>query len=219
MIAPMPSPNNLRYLVTLALFAGLAIFAWKSGRKVYEEGPGLDIHREGGAVVLRWTHAVEAPMAERFEKAFAAYRNKTDRFVIELDSPGGALAEGRRVIDAIEKAKRTHQVATYVGRGAKCLSMCAPIYLAGDERAAAKDALFMFHEPSSYDLVTDERVEKPGFEQRMTSEKFFERYFAQSEMDPEWREKLRASWKGRDLWFTGEELFEQGSGVVEAVRG
>lgn len=28
---------------------------------------------------------------------------------------------------------------------------------------------------------------------------------------------IGASWKGRDLWFTAEELVEQGSGVVEAV--
>ncbi|HNS87338.1 MAG TPA: hypothetical protein PKH09_10580, partial [Parvularculaceae bacterium] len=80
-----------------------------------------------------------------------------------------------------------------------------------------KDAVFMFHEPSSYDLVTDERVRKPGFEQRMTSDRFFERYFVKSEMNPEWREKLRAAWKGRDLWFTAEQLVEQGSGVVEAI--
>ncbi len=217
MIAPMPASNNLRFLVTIALFAALALFAWKSGRRVYEEGPDLDIREEGGDVILRWAHAVEAPMAERFEKAFARWKGKTERFVIELDSPGGAIVEGRLVIDEIEKIRRTHRVVAYVGSGAECLSMCVPIFLAGDERIAAKDAVFMFHEPSTYDLVTDERVRKPGFEQRMTSDRFFERYFVKSEMNPEWREKLRAAWKGRDLWFTAEQLVEQGSGVVEAI--
>src|SRR5690606_26734184 len=103
MIAPMPATNNLRFLVTIALFAALALFAWKSGRRVYEEAPDLDIREEGGAVILRWAHAVEAPMAERFEKAFARWKGKTERFVIELDSPGGAIVEGRLVIDEIEK--------------------------------------------------------------------------------------------------------------------
>jgi len=217
MIAPMPTAANLRFLFTIALFALLALFAWKSGRRVYEEGPELDILEENGAVVLRWAHAVEAPMADRFEKAFAAWTGRTDHFIIELDSPGGALAEGRLVIDAIEDARRTMRIDTYVASGDECASMCVPIYLAGESRIAARDAQFMFHEPSSYDFVTDERVDKPGFEQRMTSEKFFDRYFVKSEMDPEWRENLRVAWKGRDLWFTGAELVEKGSGVVESL--
>lgn len=214
----MPVQSRLRFALTIALFAALAVFAWKSGRKVYDEGPDLDAHIEGGAVVLSWRHGVEAPMAQRVADAFDQWKDRTGRFIIDLDSPGGAIVEGRLVIEEIDKIRKTHKVDTYVGAGAKCLSMCVPIYLAGDNRTAAKDAQFMFHEPSSYDLVTDERVKKPGFERKMTSEKFFEHYFVRSEMNPEWREKLRASWKGRDLWFTAEELVDQGSGVVEAVE-
>jgi ATP-dependent protease ClpP protease subunit len=210
--------ERLRFAVTAALLAALAFFAWKSGRRVFEEGPQLEITEEGGAVILSWRHAVEAPMAERFAAAFEEYGDRTDRFVIDLNSPGGAIAEGRLVIDAIERTKRTHRVDSHVGRGAFCLSMCVPIYLTGDGRNAARDATFMFHEPSSYDLVTDEKVDKPGFEQRLTSERFFERYFVKSEMNPEWRERLRAEWKGNDLWFTAEELVEQGSGVVKTVE-
>jgi ATP-dependent protease ClpP protease subunit len=214
----MNSDPRLRYAVTAIMFAGLALLAWKSGRKVYEEGPTLEISQQSGAVVLAWSHPVEAPMAARFAEAIAEWKGKTDRLVIMLNSPGGALAEGRLVIDEIEKVKRTHKVETYVGERAFCLSMCVPIYLAGDERKAAAGATFMFHEPSSYDLVTDERVEKPGFEQRMTSERFFDRYFVRSGMNEEWREKLRENWRGRDLWFTAAELAEQGSGVVEKVE-
>ena len=114
--------------------------------------------------------------------------------------------------------KATHEIDSYVGAGADCLSMCVPIYLAGEHRTAAKNARFMFHEPSSYDLVTDEKVTEPGFEKKMTADKFFERYFGKSQMSPEWREKLRADWKGRDLWFTAGELVEQKSGVVEEIE-
>lgn len=210
--------NNIRFAVTLALFAALAFFAWKSGRKVFEEGPELEIVDEDGAIVLRWTHEIEAPMAERFAAAFKEWGGRADRFVVDLNSPGGALTEGRLVIAEIERMKATHEIDTHVGIGAYCLSMCVPIYLAGNRRTAARNARFMFHEPSSYDFVTDERVRKPGFEQKMTSERFFERYFGKSKMTPGWREKLRAEWKGRDLWFTAEELVAQGSGVVEAVE-
>lgn len=213
----MIARNNIGFAVTAALFAGLAFFAWKSGRKVYEEGPQLQITQSGDAVILRWRHGVEAPMAARFAEAFDDWRGRTDRFVIDLNSPGGSITEGRLVIEEIEKLKSTHAVDTYVGAGGYCLSMCVPIYLTGDQRAAAADATFMFHEPSSYDLVTDEKVKRPGFEQKMTSDKFFERYFVRSDMNPEWRERLRADWKGRDLWFTAEMLVDQGSEVVEQL--
>jgi ATP-dependent protease ClpP protease subunit len=214
----MPVQSRLKFALTIALFAALAVFAWKSGRKVYEEGPDLDARIDGGAVVLAWPHAVEAPMAQRFADAFGRWKGETDHFIIDLNSPGGAIVEGRLVIAEIEKIRKTHKLDTYVGAAANCLSMCVPIYLAGDTRTAAKDARFMFHEPSSYDLVTDERVNKPGFEQKMTSERFFERYFVNSEMNPEWRDKLHEAWKGRDLWFTAEELVAQGSGVVEGIE-
>lgn len=157
-------------------------------------------------------------MAARFAHAFDQWRGRTDHFIIRLNSPGGAVVEGRLVIDEIERIKATHVVDTYVGAGGHCLSMCVPIYLTGDERRASADAMFMFHEPSSYDLVTDEKIRRPGFEQKMTSDKFFARYFANSKMNPEWRKRLRANWKGRDLWFTAAELAEQGSGVVERVQ-
>ena len=215
----MDAPSNrARFAVTLALFASLVFFAWKSGRKVYEEGPGLQIAETNGAVVLGWSREIEAPMAQRFADAYERFKNETGRFVIDLDSPGGSITEGRLVIAEIERMKATHRVDTFVGAGADCLSMCVPIFLAGQHRSAAATARFMFHEPSTRDLFTDERLDKPGFEQKMTNEKFFERYFVNSALNPEWREKLHANWKGRDLWFTGEELLEQESGVVEAVE-
>ncbi len=210
--------NSLRFAATLALFAALAFFAWKSGRKVYETGPQLVIAEAGDAVILRWAHDVEAPMAERFATAFNLWKGKTGRFIIDLNSPGGSITEGRLVIETIERMKETHRVDAYVGDSAYCLSMCVPIYLAGERRTAAASAAFMFHEPSTRDLFTEEKIDRPGFEQRMTSEKFFDRYFASSGMDPAWRERLRVEWRGRDLWFTAGELVEQGAGVVERVE-
>ena len=212
------APQRLRFAATLALFAALAFFAWKSGRRVYETGPQLEIEEAADAVILRWAHGVEAPMAERFTAAFDDWKSRTGRFVIELNSPGGSITEGRLVIETIERMKETRRVDAYVGAGAFCLSMCVPIYLAGERRTAAPSAAFMFHEPSTRDLFTEEKIDRPGFEQRMTSEKFFDRYFASSGMDAGWRERLRAEWRGRDLWFTAAELVEQRAGVVEAIE-
>lgn len=210
--------ERLRFAATLALFAALAFFAWKSGQRIYETGPQLEIAEVGDAVILRWAHGVDAPMAERFASAFDDWKGRTGRFLIDLNSPGGSITEGRLVIETIERMKETHRVDAYVGEGAFCLSMCVPIYLAAERRTAAASAAFMFHEPSTRDLFTEEKIDRPGFEQRMTSEKFFDRYFAGSGMDPEWRESLRAAWRGRDIWFTAEALVEQGAGVVEAIE-
>ncbi|MFN0023944.1 MAG: ATP-dependent Clp protease proteolytic subunit [Parvularculaceae bacterium] len=209
--------NRARFALTLALFAALGFFAWRSGRQIYEQGSALELTEEEGAVVLAWTEAVEAPMAHRFREAFEASKEKTGRIVIDLHSPGGALTEGRAVIDEIERMKRTHQVDTRVAAGATCASMCVPIFLAGEKRLAAADAQFMFHEPASVDFFTDEKAKTPAFEQRMDAERYFERYFGRSAMDPAWREKLRENWKGRDIWKTGAELVAEGSNVVTAL--
>jgi len=210
--------NRARIALTLALFAALSVFAWLSGRKVYEEGPSLTIAAEGDTVIFRWAAAVEAPMAFRFREAFEASKATTDRIVIELASPGGALTEGRSVIAAIERMKATHRVDTRVVAGGTCASMCVPIFLTGQARIASPEALFMFHEPSSVDFITDEKVKKPAFEQRMDADRFFERYFERSEMDPAWREKLREEWKGRDIWKTGAALVAEGSNVVTRLE-
>lgn len=206
------------FVFTLALFAALAFFAWKSGRRVYEQGPDLSVFEAGPAVVFAWSHPVEAPMAERFRSAFEAWKDRKDSIIIDLDSPGGEIAQGRLVIEEIERMKMTHEVGTRVQSGRVCASMCVPIFLAGDSRIAAADARFMFHEPASYNAVTDERVRRPDFEARMSAERFFDRYFESSPMDPQWRAALESSWRGRDLWFTGEELVAQRSNVVTELE-
>jgi ATP-dependent protease ClpP protease subunit len=206
-----------RFALILALFAALAFIAWKSGRRVFEEGPELSISESDGAVFLAWNHPVEAPMAERFADAFDAHGNRAGRFVIALNSPGGSIAEGRLVIEEIERMTQSHKVDTHVGADSVCLSMCVPIYLSGETRTAAPSAQFMFHEPSAYDLVTEEKIDKPSFEARMTSARVFERYFGRSEMNPAWRERLKERWRGQDLWFTAKELVDEGANVVEAL--
>lgn len=210
--------NRAAFALTIALFAALAFFALKSGRAIYETGPQLRVHEEGGAVVFAWDKAVEAPMAHRFREAFDAWKDRTDRIVIDLQSPGGALVEGRAVIGEIERMRATHRVDTRVAAGATCASMCVPVFLAGEDRVAAPTSRFMFHEPSSVDFITDEKVRKPAFERRRDAERFFERYFTRSPMNAQWREKLREDWKGRDIWKTGEELVAEESGVVTRLE-
>ena len=176
----------------------------------------LDVRYDETTAVttLTWRSGVEAPMARRFQEAYDETRDQTRRYEIVLDSNGGALAEGRRVINILNAMKRDHQVDTFVGARDKCLSMCVPIFLQGETRRGHARSRWMFHQPTAYDSVTGEKASVSHFEKQMTAEIFFDRYFVQSPMAPDWRDDLARQWVGRDVWKTGQELWDEGSGVL-----
>jgi hypothetical protein len=207
-------------LIVLALFA-TAVFLLQRSEREHTENIGRLAVREDpsrDAVVLSWSSEVAAPMGRRFEEAYDAYRDEVSLFVLELNSPGGLVSEGRRVIALLERMERTHDIETRVRAGRICLSMCVPIYLKGDRRVASPDARFMFHEPASYDSYTGERGGGPAFERRFIADRFFDRYFENSPMDPEWRRWLEREWVGKDVWKTGRQLADERSGVVTDLQ-
>lgn len=202
-------------LIALTLIA--VVLYWQNYQKTFGDKGRLNLSNEGDAVVLGWQTPIEVPMAKRFQEAYANWGDKTDTFIINLNSPGGALLEGRFVIELIERMKKTHLVETRVESGAQCLSMCVPIYLQGEVRTAAADSLWMFHEPSAYNYITGEKAGESDTQKREAGDRFFEKYFANSDMKPEWQERLRLAWKGRDVWFTGAQLVETDSGIIQTI--
>lgn len=209
--------GRLMLLTTLALLAIFVLWSSALEERIFAAAPTLDMRKEDGAIVLSWRGEVEAPMARRFEEAFAEWRGRTDRFVIELHSPGGSLAEGAAVIDAIGAARLAHRIDTRILDRESCLSMCVPIFLQGEERRAGPRSRFMFHEPTARDYFTGEVIEQPGFEQRIEAERFFQRYFENSSMDPGYAARLKERWRGRDVWTTGRDLLDEGSNVVTTL--
>lgn len=212
---------NARYtpLLILALFA-IAFLVMKANERQFTADEGrLAIRKDASrdAVILSWSSAVAAPMTRRFQEAYDQYGNDTSMFIIELNSPGGAVAEGKRLVQLLDRMAKTHDIETRVGAGKFCLSMCVPIFLKGEARIAAADAYFMFHEPASYNSFSGERTKEPGFERRFFSDRFFDRYFERSPMTPAWRAKLERDWVGRDVWKTGEDLWLEESGVLTAL--
>ena len=139
-------------------------------------------------------------------------------FIIDLNSPGGAIAEGENVIRQIDAMRRTHQIDTRVRAGRACYSMCVPIFLQGEERIAAANARFMFHEPTARDYFTDEEVAQPEFEKRYTTARFVDRYFVNSPMNQTWLDDLLAQWRGRDIFKTARELDEEDAGIVTQLE-
>ncbi len=207
-------------LIKLLLVAAVAIAAglyWLQQSQVYENKGRLSARQLSDAsntVVLSWHSDIEVPMVRRFEEAFAEWRSKTARFVVDLNSRGGALLEGRKMIELIDRMNRSHTVDSNVGPGAGCLSMCVPIYLQGQTRMASASSRWMFHEPQYYELFSDEKADGNERERKALAGRFFEKYFVNSPITPAWREQLKAEWQGKDVWRTGQQLVDEGSGVI-----
>ena len=97
------------------------------------------------------------------------------------------------------------------------MSMCVPIFLQGDNRIAAPDARFMFHEPKRY---FDDGSEAKGFsfEREALTRRFFNKYFVNSPMDAQWRGQLEKDWIGKDIFMSGAQLLEDGSNIVTRLE-
>ncbi len=210
----MLAATLIMFALTVVLIARNEEFVFRDeGRLVVRPDP-----TDSRAVVFYWRSQVEVPMARRLAEAFDEWRYDADRIVLDLHSPGGAIREGEAVIRIINEMKRTHIVDTRVRKRRACYSMCVPIFLMGEKRSAAANARFMFHEPTAYDYFTGEEVRETEFEKRYNSEKFFNRYFVNSPMDPVWRDQLKAEWRGRDVWKSGQTLMDEGSNIVTVLE-
>lgn len=210
------SPTASRLLLC-ALIAVAGVLAWQHQNKLFQDKRRLAVEVRGQTAILSWNSKVALPMARRIEEAFARSRDQVKRFVLVLNSPGGSLHEGGEVIKVLDRIKRSHQVHTYVGPNHICLSMCVPIYLQGQARLAAAQSRWMFHEPIYVDAHTGDEVNKPKFERDFFARRFFDRYFTNSEMDPAWRRRLEGEWKGREIWKTGQQLFDEKSNIVTRI--
>ena len=208
-------------LATLAMLAATALLIARNEELIFRDKGELIVERDPRdphTLVFTWRNDVEAPMAKRFEEAWREWRGEGSRIVIDLHSPGGAIAEGEQVIRVIDRMRETHIVDTRVGSRRACFSMCVPIFLQGEQRIAAANARFMFHEPTTFDFYTGERVDQPEFERERTTRRFFERYFVNSPIDAAWRDKLAVEWKGKDVFYTARELVEQESNIVTTLE-
>ncbi len=213
--------NRITLFATVAMLATCVLLIARNEELFFQDKGELTVKRDpvdADTLVFIWRNEVEAPMARRFEEAWREWNGEGKRIVIELHSPGGAIAEGEQVIRIIDRMKRTHIVDTRVRSRRACFSMCVPIYLQGETRYAAATARFMFHEPSAFDFYTGERVDEPKFERELTTRRYFERYFVNSPMDPAWRDRLEQEWKGRDLFYTAKELVEQQANIVTVLE-
>lgn len=149
----------IRKGLVAGLAAGLAATGWQSasahpfafdtsrmvGFKVVTEEDGAMDDRS--MVVIEYDGPIAYPMADNLRTIWDAIRtdDRFERVVLRLDSPGGSDVQGEEVIGILAEMRGRVSLATLVGEGDLCASMCIPIFLQGDDRHASPVSAWMFH--------------------------------------------------------------------------
>ena len=162
--------------------------------------------------VIRVTGNIAFPMADEIDQIFSAKIPMVRSHVIlHLNSGGGALDEGLKIISLLEERKKIHNVVTTVRNGEMCGSMCVPIFMVGVKRFAAVTAAFMFHGVTKFHSnVPDQERTRHWLSNVMVPQGVSE----------EWLQGLWA--KGvfstpGEYWMTGKELLDEKSGVITDI--
>jgi membrane-bound ClpP family serine protease len=116
-------------LLLAAMAAVIVYLSYGLYEEKYRDRGRLAVIARGDHVVLVWGTRVDVPMRTRFQEAFDKWRERTDRFVIQLHSPGGSLREGRELIELIEQssvptASIRSSPAAISARPCACRSTC-----------------------------------------------------------------------------------------------
>lgn len=188
----------------------------------------LSVSEEPGRIVLGWSGPVQEPMSERIAAAFERYRRDQRPIVLVLNSPGGSIEHGRKVVAAIRGLDRP--VETLVEKEGVCASMCVPIFLTGTRRVADPDAWFMFHQASLNSSASDNRKrkelsasEKAAYAQTVrvietrATDDFFRNDIGIRAVNKAWLARMREKIPGRDVWMSAQQLVDEGSGIVDRL--
>lgn len=166
-----------------------------------------------GAIYFKWTGEIANKMDAKLLASFEEHKDKAKDVILALDSCGGHIGDMEATIAVIERIKKTHRLATLVGRGATCSSACVFVFLAAERRYGALTSSWLFHEAWSEEVGPDESIE-----QKMSSastDRFLEKYFVPAGISKTWIARMRRLISGgSDYWQTGRDLWESKSGII-----
>jgi len=174
--------------------------------------------RADGTIILAWTGPIRHPMATDIAAAYRKHGGNGERIVLTLNSGGGSVEHGNRVIRTIQRIKRTHQFDTAVEGRELCASMCVPVYLQGQNRFASPQSRWLFHEVSVHDAVSGERQEMSLRERRAKTNSFFLTYFPPAGVPIEWLRSIRPAVERGDVRKRGHELVAEGSNIITQMQ-
>ncbi|MGA2042042.1 MAG: ATP-dependent Clp protease proteolytic subunit [Roseiarcus sp.] len=181
----------------------------------------LTLREEPGRVVLAWSGPIETPMRDDIAAALDRLEADPRRLVLTLNSPGGSIEHGRAVMETIRAAAQRRPIDTLVEKGAVCASMCVPIYLLGARRMADPGAHFMFHEASieaaAWTATGEHAAAVRKAIETLVTDSFYETDIGRQRVNAQWLAAMRTRIVGRDVWVSGQQLVDGGSGVVDAL--
>jgi ATP-dependent protease ClpP protease subunit len=203
-----------------------AFFQLPSGSEDVASRQTLSISEEPDRIVLGWSGPVQDPMSERIAAAFNRYKADRRRLILILNSPGGSIEHGRKVVAAIRAHDRA--IDTLVQKAGVCASMCVPIFLAGTRRMADPEAYFMFHQASLNSSIREnmKRQELSDTEKAVLSQavktietqvtdEFFRSDIGIRGVSAAWLAMTRKKISGREIWMSGQQLIDEGSGIID----
>ncbi len=164
---------------------------------------------QAGSVILHWTGTIAAPMHDRLQAAFEAFASTRFRVVLVMNSGGGVVSEGEKVIGLLQRIRRTHQLDTVVMRGGMCGSMCLPVYLQGQKRFGARTSSWLFHEITK-------RGSQPFAKKKVDGRysQLIDLYWVPAGVSRTWIDRMLPLADGHDYWQTGQELITERSGII-----
>ena len=128
------------------------------------------------------------------------------RVVLFLDSAGGKVDEGDRVIHLLDEIKQTHRLITVVPDGKLCASMCVPIFLKGDDRLAGRTSLWIFHEVTRRGANRKERTD--------VTLRLLDKYYAPAGVSAHWIKAILPVIERAELWQSGGDLVVAKAGII-----
>jgi hypothetical protein len=166
------------------------------------------VNKEDGTLYIDWSGPIVAGMAGDLRAALGRYGTVSQRVVLFLDSAGGQVEEGDRVIEVLNEIKLQRQLITVVPHGKLCASMCIPIFLQGEDRLAARASLWIFHEAAQRQANGQPRTDMAE------AWRLFRKYYAPAGVSMHWLRRIAPMIKEADLWQTGGDLISAKTGII-----
>jgi hypothetical protein len=169
-------------------------------------GASLHFNEEDSTLYIDWSAPILAGMADYLRTALGKYGTLSHRVVLFLNSAGGQVEEGDRVIQILNEAKQTHRLITQVLEGNLCASMCIPIVLQGDDRFAARASNWIFHEAT--------RPGANGKERTDITWCLFRKYYVPAGVSMDWLKSIVPIIQHANLSQTGSDLISAKTGFI-----
>jgi hypothetical protein len=166
----------------------------------------FEFNEKDGTLSIEWSGPIVPGMADYLRGALDKYGAASHRVVLFLNSAGGQVDEGDRVIRVLDEIKPTHRLITVVLDGSLCASMCIPVFLPGDDRLAGRTSQWIFHEAAKPGANGQERMEETLH--------LFQKYYVPAGVSMQWLKRMMPLVERAELSESGGDLISAKSGIV-----